>query len=217
MPKPKETEFDLEELPTEKPEFDTNVELSEEDAAERDRRDQALREADEQADFKRQTQVIQKGLPRPSVVDIDSLLQAASKISDPIQRAIETEMALLIYNDAVKYPLPNQIIRGSAKPLEQFDDKSLNKARLEIMREMIPQDILKKHQDSFDTACDKLYASSKHTGLVAYEDSDTDEPQLMLDAFDVSLLHLHPSLSLPHPKLSFSFSPKKPPYFHQPP
>ncbi|KAL8746765.1 MAG: hypothetical protein Q9184_007698, partial [Pyrenodesmia sp. 2 TL-2023] len=55
LPRPKETEWDLE-LPEEQQESNGDIELSEEDAAERDRRNQAIREAAHQAELKRRTQ-----------------------------------------------------------------------------------------------------------------------------------------------------------------
>ncbi|KAK5240671.1 Pre-mRNA-splicing factor cef1, partial [Cryomyces antarcticus] len=64
LPAPKETEWELE-LPEEQQEI-APAQLSEEDAAERDRREQAKREAAERVEFERQTQVVQKALPRPS-------------------------------------------------------------------------------------------------------------------------------------------------------
>ena len=47
------------------------------------------------------------------------------RLSDPTESAIAQEMALLIANDSVKYPISNMKVKGAAKPLEVFDDDSL--------------------------------------------------------------------------------------------
>ena len=159
--------------------------MSEEDAAERDRRNQALREAAERAEFKRRTQVLQRALPRPSVVDIDALLKNAMDISDPIEGAVAREMALLVANDALKYPAPGVKVQGSSKPLEAFDDEALNRARLEIALEL-PQEGMAKRQEEFEKAWEELHGSEKLPGLAGYGDDEIDEHQLMVEAFDVS-------------------------------
>ena len=167
------------------------MELSEEDAAERDRRNEALRQANERAEFKRRTQVMQKSLPRPAVVDFDSLSQNASRESDPIQKAIGNEMALLIANDARKYPTPGSKVRGVSRPLEVLDDELLDKARLEIMLETSSDD-MKKLQMNFDQAWNEIHSSSKLPGLAGYEDDEVDEYQLMSEAFDVRIAIFNP-------------------------
>ena len=184
LPKPKETDWELE-LPEEQQELDGPMELSEEDAAERDRKNEALRQANERAEFKRRTQVMQRSLPRPSVIDLDSLSQNASHEPDLIQKAIATEMILLIANDARKYPTPGAKVRGSSKPLEVLDDEAIDKARLEVMLE-IPTDDMKRLQENFDQAWNEVHSSSKLPGLSGYEDDEVDEYQLVNEAFDVS-------------------------------
>lgn len=160
LPKPKETDWELE-LPEEQPEINGGTELSVEDAAERDQRNRLLREAAERADFKRRTQVLQKSLPRPSSVDADALLKNAAEVSDPAERAVVQETALLIINDALKYPdvdNPTKVI-GSSRPLEVFDDEALNKARQEIAREMSSSDADDIRQQ-FEQSWIKLHESS---------------------------------------------------------
>lgn len=137
LPKPKQTDWELE-LPEEQAETNGNGELSEEDAAERDRRNQILREVAERADFKRRTQVLQRNLPRPRVIDADTLLAHAAKTVDPVEGAVAKEMAILVINDAFKYPdsdAPTKVT-GASKPLENFTDDQLKRARLEIALEM---------------------------------------------------------------------------------
>ena len=184
LPKPKETDWELE-LPEERQDSANDMELSEEDAAERDRRDTAIREAAEQAEFKRRTQVLQKSLPRPTVLDIDSLMKIVLSVEDPVEKAIAQEMALLISNDSLKYPVPGSKIHGTSQPLESFDDDSLSKARLEIAREVYDEDV-KTRQSEFESAWENLHNHSKLPGLVGYEDDEIDEHQLTIDAFDVS-------------------------------
>jgi pre-mRNA-splicing factor CDC5/CEF1 len=182
LPKPKESEWEFE-LPEERDEVQ-EVEISEEDAAERDRRNRALREAAERAEFARQSQVIQKFLPRPSLVDIDAMLKRAADISDHIEREVETEAALLIANDVHKFG--GGKVTGGLKPLQVLSDEALNKAKLEIGLEMSNTSEKEKkafHAD-FGTAWTNLHGSSKLPGLDGYEEDEIDEHQLMVEALD---------------------------------
>lgn len=183
LPKPKETEWEFE-LPEEQQEA-MDVEVSEEDAAERDWRNQKLREAAERAEFGRQTQVIQKFLPRPSVVDIGAMLKRASEISDPIESAIEREMALLIANDALKFG--GGRVNGASRPLEVFDDDALNRARMEVALELSSENAKQDKQTFYaemDKAWTEFHGSSKLPGLDGYEEDVIDEHQLMVEALD---------------------------------
>ncbi|KAL8737076.1 MAG: hypothetical protein Q9181_002032 [Wetmoreana brouardii] len=183
LPKPKETEWDLE-LPEEQQETNGKVDLSEEDAAERDRRNQIVREAAERAEFKRRTQVLQRNLPRPSNIDIDALLATASHVSNPVEQAIARETALLIANDARKYPVPNSNVKGSPSPLESFDDDALDRARVEIAMEM-PSDGKDEREEQFAAEWSRRHdASSGLPGLGSYEEDEVDERQVMTEAFD---------------------------------
>ncbi|KAL8906991.1 MAG: hypothetical protein Q9207_001677 [Kuettlingeria erythrocarpa] len=183
LPKPKETEWDLE-LPEEQQETNGDLELSEEDAAERDRRYQAIREAAQQAELKRRTQVLQRALPRPSTVDTDALLETASHVSDPVEQAIAKEMALLIANDARKYPAPDANIKGSSRPLESFDDDALDRARVEIALEM-PSNGREERDEEFAKQWATVHeASSGLPGLGFYEEDEVDERQVLTEAFD---------------------------------
>jgi len=182
LPKPKEPDFELE-LPEEQQEGVGVIELSEEDAAERDRRNRVLLEAAERAEFKRRTQVMQRGLPRPSTVVIEALLKASSKVADPTEALIAKESALLIANDAFKYSLPGAKVQGSSRPLEVFDDDDLSMARMEIAIEM-PSGGREKRQDDFETSCQGLHGASLGLpGLMGYEE-EVDERQVMTDASD---------------------------------
>ena len=184
LPKPKELDFELE-LPEEQQEIDGEIELSEEDSAERDRRNRALREAAERADFKRRTQVLQRDLPRPTVVDVDALLKAAIEVHDPIQAMIAEEAAILIANDAYKYPVSGSKVQGASRPLKVFDDDALDRARLEIALEL-PSGDREKRQEDFATSWEKLHeTSSSLLGLAGYEEDEVDERQILTDAFDL--------------------------------
>ena len=184
LPKPKETDWELE-LPEERPETNGDIELSEEDAAERDRRNQILREAAEAADFSRRTQVLQRGLPRPSIVDIDALLKNASQVSDPGESAIAKEMALLIANDSLKYPTSEAKVQGASRPLEIFDDEALSNARLESAMEM-QSGSPRNDRENFESTWSELHdSSSVLPGIAIYEDDEVDEQQAISQALDV--------------------------------
>lgn len=95
-------------------------------------------------------------------------------------------MALLITNDAFKYPNPGTQVFGSSRPLEVFDDDSLNRARLEIALEM-PSDGAEERQRSFEQAWIKIHHSSPLPGLASYADDEDEKQRLLIQAFDVSL------------------------------
>ena len=187
LPVPKETEWDLE-LPEEQQEISSAVELSEEDAAERDRRNQAQREADERAEFKRRTQVLQRNLPRPTRIDVDALLEAASQVSDPIGKAIARETALLIANDARKHPAKESVVQGSSRPLDSFDDDTLDRARVEIALEM-PSDGRDVWDEDFATRLSEIHKILPGLpSLVTYGEDEVDEHRVTSDAFNVRSL-----------------------------
>ncbi|KAL9125596.1 MAG: hypothetical protein Q9217_005222 [Psora testacea] len=183
LPKPKELDFELE-LPEEKDEVIGDVELSEEDAAERDRRNRALQDAAERAEFKRRTQVMQRNLPRPTVIDVDALLKAALEVEDPIESMIAREKVLLIANDSLKYPIPGAKIRGTSKPLQAFDDEALAIARLEIAKEAPQVDKIQQDSD-FEASHTAFHPTSSLPGLSGYGDGEVDTHQVLTDAFDV--------------------------------
>lgn len=181
LPKPKESNWEFE-LPDEE-EDNMEVEMSEEDAAERDRRAREAREAAERAEFARQTQVVQKSLPKPSLVDLDAILKRALEISDPVEREVETEMALLIANDVQKFGSGK--VSGTAKGLEKFSDEVLRAAKMEFALElaMNSEKDKKVWQEEFGTAWTKLHGSSTLPGLDGYESDEVDEQQMMVEAF----------------------------------
>ena len=170
-------------LPEEQQEPNGDVDLSEEDAAERDRRNQALREAAEAAELSRRTQVLQRNLPRPLVLDVNALIERVEGESNAAEAAITEEMALLIVNDAFKYPLSNAKIQGTLRPLATIDDESLNRARQAIATEIEPSD-LSSFQKEFNQSCDEIYsASSAIPGLEVYEPDGQKSQHARTEAF----------------------------------
>ena len=121
------------------------------------------------------------------MIDLDLLSRNASRESDPIRKVIANEMALLIANDARKYPISGAKVHGSSSSLEVLDDEALDKARLEIMLETPPNE-MKSLQESFNQAWNEVHSSSELPGLFTYEDDEVDRHQLMMEAFDVSIL-----------------------------
>jgi pre-mRNA-splicing factor CDC5/CEF1 len=182
LPKPKETSWEFE-LPEEREDV-MEVEISEEDAAEIDRRNKAMQEAAERAEFARQTQVVQKSLPRPSVVDMEAMLKRALDISDPIEREVETEVALLIANDIKRFG--GGKVSGTVKALEKLSDEVLRTAKMELALElsMNSGENQKKFHEEFGTAWTNLHGSSTLPGLDGYEEDEIDEHQLMVEAFN---------------------------------
>ena len=96
---------------------------------------------------------------------------------------IAEEAAVLIANDAYKYPLSHSKVQGASRPLEVFDDDALDRARLEIALELPSGDKERRQQD-FEASWEKLHeASSSLLGLAGYEEDEVDERQILTDAF----------------------------------
>jgi pre-mRNA-splicing factor CDC5/CEF1 len=187
LPKPREMEFELD-LPDEQIELSAAEAeaLQQEDSAARDRRNAALAEAAALADFKRQSRVVQKGLPRPKVIDIDALLKLARLTNDPIARQVAEESALLIAHDAVKFG--GARVKGTARsPIEALDEESMQKAQMEVILEM-GQDASARSQ--FGSAFNLEWQTAHDAGgkilpgLAGYAEDELDEEQLLTEAFD---------------------------------
>ncbi|KAI9045054.1 putative cell division control protein (Cdc5) [Aspergillus affinis] len=186
LPRPKESEWELEELPSESAEPTTAGEFVEEDAAERDRKEREAKEKAAQAELKRQSQVYQRSLPRPSVLDIDALIERASHVTDPITALIAKETALLIANDARRFPVPGAKVEGRARKLEQLDDDLVAAARATIAAETVTSGQQQDWQEGFDTQWSSTHSSTL-PGLSNYADDEEDEyqqEQRMIGAFD---------------------------------
>lgn len=182
LPKPKEEswEFDLPEEQADKME----VEISEEDAADIDRQKREAREAVESAEFRRQTQVVQRFYPRPSLVDIDVMMKRALHLADPVGRSIEAEIALLIANDVQKFG--GGQVTGSLLPVEKMDDEALRAAKMEVALElaMTTEKDKKAFHLEFGVAWTTLHGSKVLPGIAGYDEDEIDEHQLLVEAFD---------------------------------
>lgn len=170
LPKPKNIDFELE-LPEETQENNQGIEPSEEDAEERDRRNAALRLANEQAEFRRRTQVMQRNLPRPSNVDMTTLLNSASEILDPHEALIAKETVLLIANDASKYSQERKS-NGPAPELDVFSDDELQHAAVEILQELLPGERSQREKE-IETAFNARLPGIP--GLASYDSDDNSE------------------------------------------
>lgn len=179
LPKPKQQAWELE-LPDEEEEVTVTSNGLPEDAAERDRRERELREAQELLEKKRRTQVMQRNLPRPTSVDLASLLRAADDTEDPAEKAIAREAALLIVNDAIKYPLTAAKPVAQSPRLDQIDDDALAEARRQILIEakvkLVPEEI--------EATWAKANNNSLLLGLGCYDDEEEEELNAMKAAFD---------------------------------
>ena len=159
LPKPKTTEFELEELPSEQAEPQGDVEMSEEDAAEIDRRNEEIRKAAAEAEFRRQSQVHQRSLPRPKVVDIDHLSKSAASVEDPVEAMIAQEAVLLIARDARNFPLQDGQVKGSAPKLGKLSDDYLAKAR-EAIQDEYDHASLQKYNEDFMQSLEEATAGN---------------------------------------------------------
>ncbi|KAJ9623284.1 Pre-mRNA-splicing factor cef1 [Taxawa tesnikishii (nom. ined.)] len=164
LPKPKETEWELE-LPDETPEIAPVAELSEEDAAIRDARERAAREAAARKEFERQSRV------------------NAAAVADPVKRAIETEMALLMANDALKFG--GGKVNGTHRPVESFDENAISRARMEVALEMGRETGGIVNADQFREEWERSHEQRNGLpGLAGYAEDEVDEHQLLTEAFD---------------------------------
>ncbi|KAI3323436.1 pre-mRNA splicing factor component-domain-containing protein [Xylariaceae sp. AK1471] len=181
LPRPKESEWELE-LPEDQQETVPLDEL-EEDAEVRDQRERAIRDAQAQLELKRRTQVMQRDLPRPDFVDIEALAKEASAVSDPIEALIAKEAALLIANDAVRYPNPDSKVKGNPTHLQPIDDASLAEAKLKILMDVKD----KPKSEDVQAVWERENSNALLLGLGCYED-DEEEVQVaaIKSAFDIA-------------------------------
>ncbi|TQS33347.1 hypothetical protein Golomagni_06315, partial [Golovinomyces magnicellulatus] len=149
LPKPKATEWEFE-LPEDQRESAQVEEISEEDAAERDRRARERQAAIDELERRRRTQVMQRNLPRPVVVDVSDLSKRADAMENAAERLIAQEVAFLMAHDAQKYPVPGGQVKGSFRPLLHIEDSDLADARLLIMSEAKSIPSTEEIRDLFD-------------------------------------------------------------------
>ncbi|PKS09237.1 hypothetical protein jhhlp_003851 [Lomentospora prolificans] len=169
LPKPKDTEWELE-LPEDKPEALGDENIGEEDAAERDRREREIREAHEALERRRRTQVMQKNLPRPTVINVSELLANVDLDSDSPEALIAKEAAALMVNDAKKFPIEGTKVVGKAATLQSLSDDALAEAGLQIMLETPSLPSLQDIQETFGAR----NSNAILLGLGCYDDDDDD-------------------------------------------
>ncbi|RDA82935.1 hypothetical protein CP532_0378 [Ophiocordyceps camponoti-leonardi (nom. inval.)] len=180
LPKPKDTEWEFE-LPEEEQEATLSEQQRVEDAAERDRRERDRRAAEEELALRRRSQVVQRGLPRPLVVDVGQLSRAADEMKDEAEALIAQEAAALMANDAVQHPLAGSRVKGTARPMEKMDDGALADARILILCETKAKPSLEGIQTLFESRA----SDSTLLGLGCYNDDDEEEQEAaMRAAFD---------------------------------
>ncbi|KAF4549215.1 Pre-mRNA-splicing factor cef1-like protein [Elsinoe fawcettii] len=185
LPKPKETDWDLE-LPEEREEGPVTTELSTEDAAIRDERERQRKEAEAQAELRRQSRVVQRGLPRPTVIDTTSLLKIAKIEDDPVKREIAQGVAALMAHDAQKFGARKQRVTGHAGRVTDLTEEEILTARMEVTFELGRHDEVTRRRlaDEFGDKWDEMHTRRMLPGLAQYGDDEVDERQLMGEAFD---------------------------------
>jgi len=119
----------LPELPAQPADKADGSEAAMEDAEDVLARAQADVRAQRAAAWRAETQVVQRGLPRPSVVN----LAAFAGTSDPVEAAVEAEVLRLLQYDHAKYPQDpkqqQQRKRSKLPALEAFSEHELASAR----------------------------------------------------------------------------------------
>jgi pre-mRNA-splicing factor CDC5/CEF1 len=177
LPKPKETEWELE-LPEEQDEeAASSANASKEDASVRDQRERLAREAREREEFQSQSQVIQRRLPRPRIIDWNALLAVANAEEDPIRREIAIEAAKGIANDVLKF---GGKVTGKPAPLAVVAPNDASKARATVLQSISPN-----IRDSFVSGFNEAHARSTLPGLDGYDsDDELDEAQILISTFD---------------------------------
>ncbi|KAK5199551.1 Pre-mRNA-splicing factor cef1 [Exophiala xenobiotica] len=178
LPKPKETDWELELLPSEQEEAAAQARTEKEDQEEIDRRAREAQEAAAAAEFKRQTQVYQRSLPRPRTVDYNSLASQALSITDPIQAMIAEEAALLMAQDAQKYPLPGSKVIGKPPRLNTLSDDMIARARQELAAACNEAD-----QQSYVSAVESLYDAGNERDAMPLKFTENTTPEEYQAAF----------------------------------
>ncbi|KAK5742823.1 Pre-mRNA-splicing factor cef1 [Elasticomyces elasticus] len=183
LPKPRETEWELE-VPADLDEitaFGVGGKMSGEDAAVRDKRKADLEHAAALKDLGRQTQVVQRGLPRPRIVDFDALLRNARAVEDPIEREIAEESARLMANDAVRFG--GARVKGTVVAIEILDEEAVRNAKMEVLLEMGRDEDRALFGREFEREWERARAGKILPGLAGYGEEEVDERELLTEAF----------------------------------
>jgi len=184
LPNPAEIDFDLPDEDADPApaqggggQFDGELE---EDAAIRDERERKRREAEEEKERKRRTQVIQRGLPRPSVLDVAKMLEHAviASSEDEVLRMVNQEAAMLMVNDALRFPVKGGKVTNpsAASRVEQMDDETLSRARREILL-YTPPEAVSTFSDTFSDAWEKVFGNNILPSLSSYADDIDSSPE----------------------------------------
>ena len=121
------------------------VQMREEDAAERDARLKAEREEAERKALARRSAVVKLDLPRPVRVNLQRLvddLEATTRAlrsaeMSEVDQLVDYELAQLMLHDAISHPLPgSNIPSGTASQYEVPEDEYVDAARAEIHKEL---------------------------------------------------------------------------------
>ena len=112
-----------------------------EDAAERDARMKAARAAAIEAELKRRSQALQRGLPRPIALDEMPTPRSENElkglgVAELAEELVNREVLALLQHDAQKYPLGAGQGSAKAAALERFAD-----AELKAASELLTQEI----------------------------------------------------------------------------
>ncbi|CAF3422551.1 unnamed protein product [Rotaria sp. Silwood1] len=150
------------------------INIKDEDQADIDQRKLEEKRRKQQEHFKRQTQVVQRNLPRPNDINLTILRPAnAEGPMTDLQKAeelIKQEMLVLLHYDALNNPVPNNSTSRNkdfstyldTHPHEEFTDADLAAARALLESEM---NVVKKtmshgdlNLDSYSKVWDECYS-----------------------------------------------------------
>ena len=140
LPRP-ENNFELL-VPDDGPGESPIVDLSEQDASDRDEKFKRAQQEEELRALTRRSQAVQLGLPRPINVDTTVLMQNLSlAVLDPelahAQELVNTEFVKLVHHDSVIYPLPGTTRPGASESsYDPPDDEALEAAKIAIHAEL---------------------------------------------------------------------------------
>ncbi|CAF0733392.1 unnamed protein product [Rotaria sordida] len=124
------------------------ININDEDQADIDQRRREEKQRKQREHFKRQTQVVQRNLPRPNDINLTILRPANAEgpMSDfqKAEELIKQEMLVLLHYDALNNPVPNSSTSRNkdfptyldTHPYEEFTDDDLATARALLESEM---------------------------------------------------------------------------------